>query len=57
MSLIELTNADKFMDLTNKYKFGSIDNMLNTMLPIIEWALIHEVNIREDIVKENEKCL
>lgn len=52
MAKIDLKNADKFLDLTKKYNFDSIDDMLNKMFPILEWALIHEVIIREDIVVE-----
>lgn len=52
MAKIDLKNADKFLDLTKKYNFDSIDDMLNKMFPILEWALIHEVTIREDIMDE-----
>lgn len=47
-------NADKFLELTKKYNFDSIDDMLNKMYPILEWALVHEVNIREDIINDSE---
>ena len=48
MAKIDLENADKFLELTKKYNFDSIDDMLNKMFPILEWALIHEVTIHED---------
>ena len=48
MAKIYLENADKFLELTKKYNFDSIDDMLNKMFPILEWALIHEVTIHED---------
>ena len=52
MAKIDLKNADKFLELTKQYNFDSIDDMLNKMYPILEWALIHDVKIREDIVEE-----
>lgn len=52
MAKIDLKNADKFLELTKKYNFYTIDDMLNKMFPILEWALIHEVTIREDIMDE-----
>lgn len=52
MAQINLENADKFLELTKKYNFYTIDDMLNKMYPILEWALIHEVNIREDIIND-----
>lgn len=54
MTQISLKNADKFLELTKKYNFDSIDDMLNKMYPILEWALIHEVTISEDIINDSE---
>ena len=51
---INLKNADKFLELTKKYNFDTIDDMLNKMFPILEWALIHEVTIHEDNNGEND---
>lgn len=54
MAKIDLENADKFLELTKKYNFDSIDDMLNNMYPILEWALIHEVTIHEDNNGKND---
>ena len=50
----EMSVDDMFCELTKKYNFDSIDDMLNKMYPILEWALVHEVNIREDIINDSE---
>lgn len=54
MAKIDLENADKFLDLTKKYNFDTINDMLSKMYPILEWALIHEVTIHEDNNSEND---
>ena len=49
MAELSLNNktVKKLENLTKRYKFDNIDNMLNTIIPILEWALIHEVKIGE----------
>lgn len=49
MALIELQNADKFVQLAKKYKYIDISEMLNHNYDIIEWALLHNVVVKNEI--------
>ena len=47
--LVFLNNktVKKLEDLTRKYNFGNIEDMLQTAIPILEWSFKHELKLGE----------
>lgn len=49
MAELSLNNKTikKLEDLTKKYNFDNIEDMLQTAIPILEWSFKHELKLGE----------
>lgn len=45
--LLNNKTVKKLEDLTKKYNFGNIEDMLQTAIPILEWSFKHELKLGE----------